>query len=240
LLPAEAIAMTIARSLLIFDVEGTLVDSTALTMRCWQETLQSFGFGFPLTTLQRHSGQDGHDMLHSLLPGPQISRVVPPILKAQGQRYRDEYLPRVAAFPEVRVLFERLKRTGQKIAIATSSSADELDHYIALTKTGDLVDAVACGEDVQHVKPNSALINVALLRTGGIKPEHVVMVGDTPYDAIAARRAGLAAIGMLSGGFSRHDLEASGCIAVYRDPADMLARYGEPLTPAGVTPSRLA
>jgi len=81
--------MTIACSLVIFDVEGTLVDSTALTMGCWQETLQSFGFGFSFTTLQRHSGQDGHEMLHSLLPGPQISRVVPRILKAQGQRYRD-------------------------------------------------------------------------------------------------------------------------------------------------------
>ena len=231
--------MTIARSLLIFDVEGTLVDSAALTMRCWQETLQSFGFGFPLATLQRHSGQDGHDMLHSLLPGPQISRVVPRILKTQGQRYRDEYLPRVEAFPAVRALFERVKRTGQKIAIATSSSADELDHYIALTKTGDLVDAVACGEDVQHDKPNAALIEVALLRTGGTTPEHAVMIGDTPYDAIAARRAGVAAIGMLSGGFSRHDLEASGCIAVYRDPADLLVRYGETVTPAGVTSSRL-
>jgi phosphoglycolate phosphatase-like HAD superfamily hydrolase len=146
----------------------------------------------------------------------------------------------VAAFPEVRALFERVNRAGRLIALATSSSADELDHYLALTNTGDLVDAVACGEDVQHDKPNSALINVALLRTGGIKPEHAVMVGDTPYDAIAARRAGLAAIGMLSGGFSRHDLEASGCIAMYRDPADMLARYGETLTPAGVAPSRLA
>jgi len=74
---------------------------------------------------------------------------------------------------------------------------------------------------VQHDKPNSALIEVALLRTGGITPEHAVMVGDTPYDAIAARGAGVAAIGMLSGGFSRHDLEESGCIAVYRDPADL-------------------
>ena len=232
--------MTLARSLVIFDVEGTLVDSTALTMRCWQETLQSFGFGFPLATLQGHSGQDGHDMLHSLLPGPQISRVVPRILKVQGQRYRDEYLPRVVAFPEVRALFERVKRAGQKIAIATSSSADELDHYIALMNAGDLVDAVACGEDVQHDKLDSALIEVALLRTGGIAPEHAVMIGDTPYDAIAARRAGLAAIGMLSGGFSRHDLDASGCIAVYHDPADLLARYGEAVTPAGVTSSRLA
>jgi phosphoglycolate phosphatase-like HAD superfamily hydrolase len=214
--------MTIARLLVIFDVEGTLVDSTALTMRCWQETLQSFGFEFPLATLQRHSGQDD-----ALIPGPYVSRVVPRILEAQGRRYRDKYLPRVAAFPEVRALFERVKRAGQLIAVATSSSADELDHYFALTNTGDLVDAVACGDDVQHDKPNPALIEVALLRTGGVTPEHAVMIGDTPYDALAARRAGLAAIGMLSGGFSRHDLEASGCIAVYRDPADLLARYGE-------------
>jgi phosphoglycolate phosphatase-like HAD superfamily hydrolase len=142
--------MTIARSLVIFDVEGTLVDSTALTMRCWQETLQSFGFEFPLGTLQRHSGRDGHDMLHALIPGPHVGRVVPRILEAQGQRYRDKYLPRVAAFPEVRALFERVKRAGQLIALATSASADELDHYLALTNTGDLVDAVACGEDVQH------------------------------------------------------------------------------------------
>ena len=62
---------------------------------------------------------------------------------------------------------------------------------------------------------------------------HAVMIGDTPYDAIAARRAGVAAIGMLSGGFSRHDLEASGCIAVYRDPADLLVRYEETVMPAG-------
>jgi phosphoglycolate phosphatase-like HAD superfamily hydrolase len=219
--------MTIARSLVIFDVEGTLVDSTALTVRCWQETLQTFGFGFPLATLQRHSGQDGRDMLHALLPGPQIGRVVPRILEAQGQRYRNKYLPCVATFPEVRALFERVKRAGQLIAVATSSSADELDHYLALTDAGDLVDAVACGDDVQHDKPHPALIEVALLRTGGIAPEHAVMIGDTPYDAIAARRAGLAAIGMLSGGFPRHDLEASGCLAVYRDPADLLAHYGE-------------
>jgi phosphoglycolate phosphatase-like HAD superfamily hydrolase len=219
--------MTIARSLVIFDVEGTLVDSTALTVRCWQETLQSFGFEFPFATLQRHSGEDGHDMLHALLPGPHVGRVVPRIIEAQGQRYRDKYLPRVAAFPAVRALFERVKRAGQLIALATSSSADELDHYLALTNTGDLVDAVACGDDVQHDKPNSALIEVAILRTGGITPEHAVMIGDTPYDAMAARRAGVAAIGLLSGGFSRQDLEASGCIAVYRDPADLLARYGE-------------
>ncbi len=220
--------MTIGHSLVIFDVEGTLVDSTALTLRCWQETLQSFGFEFPLATLQRHSGQDPHDMLHALLPGPHVTRVVPRVIEAQGRRYRDKYLPHVRAFPEVRALFERVKRGRQLIAVATSSSADELDRYLALTNVGDLVDALACGDDVQRDKPGSALIKVALLRAGKLAPEDTIMIGDTPYDAIAAKRAGVVGtIGMLSGGFSRRDLEASGCIAVYRDPTDLLAHYEE-------------
>jgi phosphoglycolate phosphatase-like HAD superfamily hydrolase len=220
--------MTIGHSLVIFDVEGTLVDSSALTLRCWQETLQAFGFEFPLAKLQRHSGQDPHDMLHALLPGPHVTRVVPRVIEAQGRRYRDKYLPHVRAFPEVRALFERVKRGRRLIAVATSSSADELDRYLALTNVGDLVDALACGDDVQHDKPGSALIKVALLRAGKLAPEDTIMIGDTPYDAITAKRAGVVGtIGMLSGGFSRRDLEASGCIAVYRDPADLLAHYEE-------------
>jgi phosphoglycolate phosphatase-like HAD superfamily hydrolase len=217
--------MTVGHSLAIFDVEGTLVDSTAATLRCWQETLQSFGFEFPLATLQRHSGQDPHDMLHALLPGPHVNRVVPRIVEAHGRRYRENYLPRVVAFPRVRALFERIKRARQLIAVATSSSADELDHYLALTSVGDLVDAVACGDDVQHEKPDPALIAVALLRAGDVAPHEAIMIGDSPYDAVAAKRAGMRAIGMLSGGFSRRDLEASGCAAVYRDPTDLLAHY---------------
>jgi phosphoglycolate phosphatase-like HAD superfamily hydrolase len=219
--------MTIGHSLVIFDVEGTLVDSTALTLQCWQETLQSFGFEFSLAVLQRHSGQDPRDMLHELLPGPRVTRVLPRVIEAHGRRYRDKYLPRVAAFPSVRALFERVKRAQRLIALATSASADEVDHYVALTNVGDLVDAVACGDDVQHDKPDSALIEVALLRAGKAVPQDAVMIGDSPYDAIAAKHAGVATIGMLCGGFSRHDLEASGCVAVYRDPADLLAHYEE-------------
>jgi beta-phosphoglucomutase-like phosphatase (HAD superfamily) len=84
--PLELIGMTSGHSLMIFDVEGTLVDSTGLTLRCWQETLDSFGFEFPLTTLQRHSGQDPHDMLHELLPGPHVTRVLGHIIEMQGKR----------------------------------------------------------------------------------------------------------------------------------------------------------
>jgi phosphoglycolate phosphatase-like HAD superfamily hydrolase len=212
---------------MIFDVEGTLVDSTGLTLRCWQETLQSFGFEIPLATLQRHSGQDPHDMLRQVLSGPHVTRALASIIDTQGRRYREKYLPQVTAFPDVRALFECGKRARRLIALATSSSADELDHYLSLLKVGDLVDAVACGDDVQHDKPGPGLIGVALLRAGNVAPERAVMIGDTPYDAMAAKRARVGIIGMLSGGFSRADLEASGCAAVYRDPSDLLAHYNE-------------
>jgi beta-phosphoglucomutase-like phosphatase (HAD superfamily) len=112
--PLELIGMTSGRSLMIFDVEGTLVDSTGLTLRL-QETLQSFGFEFPLTTLQRHSGQDPHDMLHELLPGPHVTRVRGRIIEMHGQLYREKYLPQVTAFADVRPLFERVKRARARI-----------------------------------------------------------------------------------------------------------------------------
>ena len=227
LVPLELIGMTSGHSLMIFDVEGTLVDSTGLTLRCWQETLESFGFEFPLTTLQRHSGQDPHDMLHELLPGPRAARVRGRVIEMQGRRYGEKYLPQVAAFADVRLLFERVKRARRLIALATSASADQLDHYLSLLKVGDLVDAVACGDDVQHDKPDSALIEVALLRAGKVTPAEAVTIGDSPYDAIAATHAQVRAIGLLSGGFSRSELEASGCAAVYRDPSDLLAHYEE-------------
>jgi phosphoglycolate phosphatase-like HAD superfamily hydrolase len=120
-----------------------------------------------------------------------------------------------------------MKHDRRLIALATSCSADELNFYCALMNVGDLVDAAACGDDVQHGKPNSSLVDVVLLRAGHIPPEDAIMIGDTPYDAMAARRAGVSAIGMLSGGFSKQELEASGCVAVYHDPADLLAHYGE-------------
>jgi phosphoglycolate phosphatase-like HAD superfamily hydrolase len=225
--PLELIGMTSGYSLMIFDVEGTLVDSTGLTLRAWQETLESFGFEFPLTTLQRHSGQDPHDMLHELLPGPHVTRVRGRIIEMNGQLYREKYLPQVTAFADVRPLFERVKRARRRIALATSASADELDHYLSLMKAVDLVDAVACGDDVDHDKPDPALIEVALLRAGKVAPAEAVMIGDSPYDAIAAKQARVRAIGMLSGGFSGSELEASGCAAVYRDPSDLLAHYEE-------------
>ncbi len=212
------------RLLTIFDVEGTLVDSTALTLRCWQQTLRSFGFELAIAELQPHSGRDPKDMLNALLRDAASAVLVAQLIEAQGRRYRKDCLPAVKAFPGVRRLFERLKEERRLIALATSCSPDELAHYQKLADIGDLIDAAACGADVDHDKPDPSVIEIALVRAGPIPAGDAVMVGDSPYDAQAARGAGMPAIGLLSGGFSKAELEANGCVAVYRDPADMLTR----------------
>jgi len=208
------------RPLVIFDVEGTLVDCVQETLSCWRETFHSFGFEFSIAELHRHSGRDAGDMIGALLPPGDAERLASALKEAQGKRYRQEYLPRVKALPQVRPLLERLRGEGHGLAIATSCASDELRHYIGLTKISDLIDTVACGEDVKREKPHPDLVRVALARAGSCA--HAVMIGDTPYDAQAANAAGVTPIGVLSGGFSRSELTNAGCVAVYADPAQLL------------------
>lgn len=200
----------------VFDVEGTLVDAMMPTLRCWRETLETFGHDISLAELHRLSGMDGDEMLAQLLPGtPELERSE--IVKRQGARYREEYLPHVPAFPGVRALFEELKRRDRKIALATDCQKDELRQYLAVADIENLIDAVGCGDDVRRGKPAPSVLEVALRRVrAGRKPS--VMVGDTPFDAEAARRAGVLSVGVLTGHFSGRALREAGCHAVLRDP----------------------
>lgn len=205
----------------IFDVEGTLVDAAMATLRCWRETLAEFGYDVGLAELHRLSGMDGHEMLRKLLPRTS-ARERDTIIERQGARYREEYLAHVPAFPEVRALFEELKRRGCRIALATDCQQDELRHYLDITGVEDFVDAIACGDDVRRGKPAPGVVEIALRRVKAAR-RPAAMVGDTPFDAQAARKAGIAAIGLLTGHFAERDLREAGCAAVFRDPAALHA-----------------
>jgi phosphoglycolate phosphatase-like HAD superfamily hydrolase len=201
----------------VFDVEGTLVDAVMPTLRCWRETLEGFGHDLSLAELHRLTGMDASEMLAQLLPGTSKPERED-MMERQGERFREEYLPHIPAFPGVRPLFEALKRQDRKIALATDCKKEQLQHYFAVTQIEDLVDAIGCGEDVRHGKPHPDLVEVALRRVkAGRKP--AVMIGDTPFDAAAARKAGIQAVGVLTGHFSEHALRDAGCDAVFRDIA---------------------
>jgi phosphoglycolate phosphatase-like HAD superfamily hydrolase len=209
----------------VFDVEGTLVDAVMPTLRCWRRTFELFGHDVGLAELHRLSGMDGAEMLEKLLPHvPAIERQE--MLQCQGVRFREDFLADVPAFPKVAALFERLRQDGCRIALATDCGKDELRRYLDITGTASLLDAVACGDDVRRGKPAEGVLDVALRRVRRGR-KAAVMVGDTPFDAMAARKAGIASIGLLTGHFAAHDLEQAGCDAVFRDPAALIEALRE-------------
>jgi HAD superfamily hydrolase (TIGR01509 family) len=134
-------------------------------------------------------------------------------------------LPRVIPFPKVRELFERIRHDGKRIALASSGKEDEVEKYAEIAGIADLVDAKTSSDDAEESKPEPDIFQAAVRKLGDIAIDQIIAVGDTPYDAEAAGKIGLRTIGVLCGGFPEAELRAAGCIAIYRDPADLLSRY---------------
>lgn len=136
-------------------------------------------------------------------------------------------MPRVKAFPAVRELFERIERDGKHLALASSANGDELEVYKKIANITDLVEEETSKDDADKSKPHPDIFEAALGRLGNPPLEQTLVVGDTPYDAEAAGKAGLRTIGFLCGGFKEEDLRAAGCFRIYEGAADLLARYDE-------------
>lgn len=106
----------------------------------------------------------------------------------------------------------------------SSSEADEVDYYKRLLNVEDLLDTHTSADDAERTKPHPDILAAAVEKLG-IAPEEGIMFGDSPYDAEAAGKINMPAIGLLCGGFSEQDLRAAGCAAIYRDPAGLLGDY---------------
>jgi HAD superfamily hydrolase (TIGR01509 family) len=170
--------------------------------------------------LQRYSSMDGQDMLDLMLPSvPRADKKQ--LLEAQGANYRRDYLRQAKPFPGVRDLFVTLKRTGFALGIATSCKQDELGYYDKAMGILCLVDAIACGDDARRGKPHPDLYAVAVQKLNVKEASTCMAVGDSPYDAQAARTAGLDAAGVLTGGFSRGELIRKGCRLVLERAIDL-------------------
>jgi len=160
---------------------------------------------------------DGHDMLARIAPG--LSREAwEKIIAAQGDRFKRRYLQRVRPLRGASNLLRQIKQEGRKIGVATDCNRSELAHYLKRADVTKLIDRAACGDDARRGKPHADLIKLALSRLRA-KPSASLFIGDTPSDAEAARKAGVAAIGLLTGGYRRWDLKAAGCRDVFEDLA---------------------
>jgi HAD superfamily hydrolase (TIGR01509 family) len=142
--------------------------------------------------------------------------------------------------PAVRELFQRLIADGRQIALASSAKENELAQYKKIANIVDLIDAETSTDDAEKSKPHPDIFQAALARLADKNPDRAIVVGDTPYDAEAAAKAGLRTIGLLCGGWSEEEeLRRAGCLAVFKDPADLLARYSQSLLGSQSSPAGL-
>jgi HAD superfamily hydrolase (TIGR01509 family) len=209
----------------IFDVDGTLVDSVDLHARSWQEALAHFGKREDYERVRYQIGKGGDQLMPVFLSREELDEFGEKLEEYRGELFKRDYLPRVEGFPAVRELFERVKRAGLQIALASSAKADELKAYKKIARIEDLVEEETSADDAEKSKPHPDIFEAALERLKGVSPSEAVVVGDTPYDAEAAGKAGIKTVGFLSGGFPEADLLAAGCVRVYRDAAHLLAEY---------------
>lgn len=216
----------------IFDIDGTLVDSVDLHAAAWQETLARFGYPVDFPKVRAQIGKGGDQLMPVFLSEGEIDRIGDEIEAYRSFLFKQTYLRQVRAFPGVRELFERIAADGRRIGLASSAKGDELACYKRLAGIEDLVAAETSSEDAERSKPHPDIFEAALAALG-LAADAAIAVGDSPYDAQAAGKLGLRTVGVLCGGFPEHALRAAGCVAICRDPRDLLARYPGWLAPAG-------
>ena len=217
-------------SAIIFDVDGTLLDSVDQHARAWQDAFREFGHDIPLGEIRAQIGKGGDTLLPVFLSGQEIKRLGKRLEGRRGEILKERYLPTIKAFPQVRALFERLLADGKHVALASSAKEDELETYKKIADISDLVEQQTSSDDADSSKPHPDIFLAALKRLNNPPPDQCVVIGDTPYDAEAATKAGIPVVGVLSGGFPEESLREAGAIAIYRDPADLLAGYeGSPI-----------
>jgi phosphoglycolate phosphatase-like HAD superfamily hydrolase len=202
----------------LFDMDGTLVDSNYLHVHAWTRAFHDVGIAVESWRIHRSIGMDGARLLESLTGDADDDTRKQ--AKDLHLRYLREAAPLMRRLPGARELLERIGKLDLQIVLATSSSEDELALSRPVLDCDDLLAAATSSKDVDVAKPEPTIIEVALERAG-VGASDAVYVGDAVWDIVACGRAGVRAIGLLSGGVSRAELEKAGAEAVFEDPREL-------------------
>ena len=210
------------RQAILFDIDGTLVDSNDAHIDAWLEAFRSAGLDFSREQIHEQIGKGGDNLLPSLVPDlgeDEQARID----KLHGDIFKGRYLPHLEPFPGAVEILRHAAATGQRVVLASSASQEELDHHAERLRAKPLLTATTSKDDVEHSKPCPDIFAKALEKSGCVNPADAIVVGDTPYDIAAAKTLGVPAIGVRSGGFSDEQLKDA--VAIYDDVAALLADY---------------
>jgi HAD superfamily hydrolase (TIGR01549 family) len=210
----------------IFDLDGTLLDSVDLHAIAWHEALAEFGHHVTFEQARSQIGKGGDKLIPAFLSPREQQEHGDELEAWRSRRFQSKYLSLIRPFSAVPNLLQRVREAGLRIAIASSAKRSELEQYLEIAAISSLVDEATSSEDVEQSKPEPDVFE-SILQKLGIAGADAVAIGDTPYDAEAAGKAGVATIGVLCGGFQESELRKAGCHEIYRSPAALLASTGE-------------
>jgi HAD superfamily hydrolase (TIGR01509 family) len=208
----------------LLDVDGTLVDSNDAHARAWVEALAEAGVAVEFATVRRLIGKGGDKLLPEVSGIDAESPKGKAISKRRGEIFRKQYLPGLKPFPGAKELLARMKKAGLDLAVASSAKKDELKGLLKVCGADEFIAASTSSDDAENSKPDPDIVHAALGRLGQ-PPGKVILLGDTPYDVEASRRAGIRVVALRCGGWG--DVDLTGAVRIYDDPADLLARFEE-------------
>ena len=207
---------------ILLDVDGTLIDSNDAHAQAWVDAGAEFGYAIEFDRVRWLVGMGGDKVLPELTGLSEDSEEGKKILDRRGEIFRTKYLPQLKPFPKARELLLRFREEGYKLVVATSASEKDLQALLKQAGVDDVIERATTSDDAAESKPAPDIV-VAALKKAHAKPDEAIMLGDTPYDVAAARRAGVEIVAVRCGGW--HDEDLAGAVTIYDDPADILKHY---------------
>ena len=206
----------------ILDIDGTLVDTNYHHVIAWYRAFRQHQLVLPLWQIHRHIGMGGDQVVKALTDEQTENELGDEIRAAEKALYL-AFIEEVECMEGSRELVKQLKSRGHTVVLASSAKQDEVDHYLDLLDARDIADAWTTSGDVESTKPSPDLVSAALERAQPEKGETAVMVGDTTWDIIAAKRAGVETLAVRTGGFGADELNEAGALAVFESVAELCA-----------------
>ena len=208
----------------LFDIDGTLVDSNDAHVQVWLEVFRGAGTVLEPQAVHDQIGKGADNLVPALMPGT-TKADQERLGEEHGRRFKRDHLAAVRPFPGARELLLRVREAGCRVVLASSASTAELEHYIELMDVRDVVAETTSSDDVENTKPAPDIFATALGKVTPLRPDEVIAVGDTPYDVEAAARCGVATVALRSGGFTDEVLLKAGALALYDDADALLSGF---------------
>jgi len=209
----------------ILDIDGTLIDSNDAHAHSWVDTFAEAGIPVPFERVRPLIGEGGDKLLPEVSGFEAGSAEGKRLTKRRTEIFKEKYLPHIQPFPKTRELITAFEKRGLKLQIATSAQEAEVKDLLKVAGTPEIIEQKTTSDDAEKSKPDPDIIHAALQKIG-LEAGQVVMLGDTPYDVAAAKKAGVKSYAFRCGGWWQ-DRDFEDAAAIFDGPADLLEKLDD-------------